>query len=74
MNYEKKRPNRDERMKRKFFRNLYRLCAKTCYNAEHLWTLIRQHRLFNLLLFGRSEAFYLFFLNPWSFKVFRISE
>lgn len=31
MNYEKKRPNRDERMKRKFFRNLYRLCAKTCY-------------------------------------------
>ena len=26
-------------------------------NTEHLWAFIRQHCLFNLLLFGRGECF-----------------
>ena len=56
MNYEKKRPNRDERMKRKFFRNLYRLCAKTCYfdkDKSHVQSVVNSmagNKKFNPIL------------------------
>ena len=56
MNYEKKRPNRDERMKRKFFRNLYRLCAKTCYfdkDKSHVQSVVdsmAENKKFNPIL------------------------
>lgn len=56
MNYEKKRSNRDERMKRKFFRNLYRLCAKTCYfdkDKSHVQSVVdsmAENKKFNPIL------------------------